>query len=247
MTRLRPAMAILVLVALPTLMLLAQPSAAGHEPAIPCSDPRGCPDLIVDAGRLHGWRVTTTTFSTSSCAVQEDETQPGTRRLLRFTFTTPNIGEGDLIVGSPDMHPEWFTFGNCHGHAHFKEFSDYRLWTPAQFVDYQALRAAAPDAQVHEILAAHPKLAPARGDKAGFCVIDIRQTSTLGIPKYFLCEFQGISAGWADEYSQGLDGQWIDVTGMPGGQYVLETEVNAERFYQESDYRNNRAWINVTI
>lgn len=245
MGRLGPGVAIVLVV---TLSFVALPTGADHAPQIPCSDPRGCPDLVVDQARMGNWRVTTQTFSANSCAVREDETLPGTRTLLRFTFTTPNVGAGDLIVGSPETHPEWFTFGNCHGHAHFKEFSDYRLWTPAQFADYQGFRTASPDAMAHEILEAHPALAPVRGDKAGFCVIDIRQNAgSLLPPKYLLCEFQGISTGWADEYSQGLDGQWIDVTGLAKGTYVLEAEVNAERFYQESDYVNDRAWVAVTI
>lgn len=247
MILLRPVTAIALLVALPALVLVAMPTTASHAPQIPCEDPRGCPDLVVDAARFSP-RVVTQTFNANSCAVREDETEPGTRKLLKFTFTTPNVGAGDLIVGSPDLHPEWFDFGECHGHWHFKEFSDYRLWTPSQFSTWQGLRAANPDAQSHDLLTANPALTPVRGDKAGFCVIDIRPApGQIGIPKYFLCDLQGISAGWADEYSQGLDGQWIDVTGLAGGSYVLETEVNAERFYAESDYQNNRAWTTVTI
>lgn len=38
-----------------------------------------------------------------------------------------------------------------------------------------------------------------------------------------------------------LDGQWIDVTGLAPGYYVLEAEVNAERFFEESSYENNAA------
>lgn len=234
-----------VLVAMPMFVFVATPSAADHVEQVPCSDPRGCPDLIVDASRFNP-RKDTRNYFANSCAVQEGATEVGTRTLLRFTFSTPNVGAGDLIIGNPNMNPQWFTFGQCHGHFHFKEFSDYRLWTPAAWAQWQALRAADPDAQAHDLLTANPHLAPVRGDKMGFCVVDIT-LHTLGVPKYLDCNFQGISAGWADVYSSGLDGQWVDITGLPSGTYVLETEVNAERFYKESDYTNNRAWVDVTI
>jgi len=47
--------------------------------------------------------------------------------------------------------------------------------------------------------------------------------------------------------ASGTDGQWIDVTGLQAGDYVLEIEVNAERFFQETDYSNNSASIRVTL
>jgi len=36
-----------------------------------------------------------------------------------------------------------------------------------------------------------------------------------------------------------VDGQWIDVTGVPNGDYVLENESNAHRLITETDYTNN--------
>lgn len=58
---------------------------------------------------------------------------------------------------------------------------------------------------------------------------------------------QGISVGYADEYHYSLDGQWIDITGLPAGQYILENEVNSEWPYEESSYDNNRAYWPVNI
>jgi hypothetical protein len=40
------------------------------------------------------------------------------------------------------------------------------------------------------------------------------------------CNFQGISAGWGDDYPGRLDGQWVDVTGVPPGDYELVVIVN---------------------
>ena len=69
-----------------------------------------------------------------------------------------------------------------------------------------------------------------------------------GPPKYTDCNAnQGISVGWADVYGFGLDGQWIDITGLAAGDYVLEAEVNPEQLFEEVDYTNNSAAISVTI
>lgn len=185
-------------------------------------------------------------FSPQSCAVREDMVEPGARRLVRFTFTTPNRGPGDLIVGVPDLHPEWFEEGTCHGHLHFREYADYRLWAPADFAAWDAFRKANPALSAQEALAA-TGLAPSEGHKQGFCVIDIVRYAPLVPPKYLLCDVQGISVGWADEYHSGLDGQWIDVTDVAPGPYVLEAEVNAEQLFTETNYANNRASVAMTV
>ena len=214
---------------------------------VPCSDPRGCPDLLVDASTFNA-SVHTKDFKPNDCQVQEGATQPGTRQVLRFTYTTPNLGDGDLIVGRPEDHLEWFEWGECHGHYHFREYADYRLWTPAQFDEYKAFREANPDMRAAEVLAANPHLQPVVGEKRGFCVIDIwPYLEKPGPPKYLLCDLQGISLGWADEYGDFLDSQFIDVTGVAPGNYVLEAEVNAERVFVETNYRNNWSYGPVTI
>lgn len=214
---------------------------------VPCSDPRGCPDLLVD-GSTMAPNTHVKNFKPQDCQVQEGTTTPGTRRVLRFTFTTPNLGDGDLIVGRPEDNLEWFEWGECHGHYHFKEYADYRLWTPAQFDEYKAFRDANPDMLAADILAANPQLQPVVGEKRGFCVIDIwPYLEKPGPPKYVLCDLQGISLGWADEYGDFLDSQFIDITGVAPGQYVLEAEVNAEHVFQETSYRNNWTAIAVTI
>lgn len=238
--------AVLALLALAP--LLAPAGAADEPPKVPCSDPRGCPDLIVDERAFRPFRQSRT-FDEHDCAVKEGMVEPGTRELLRFDFSTPNLGPGDLIVGPPRLHPEWFEFGTCHGHEHFKEYADYRLWTIEGFARWDAAREANPNLTAEDVLALHPELERefVAGHKQGFCVIDVRSYSFPAVPKYLLCEFQGISVGYADVYDAQLDGQWVDVTDVPAGEYVLETEVNAERFYDEADFTNNRAWTRVTV
>ena len=46
---------------------------------------------------------------------------------------------------------------------------------------------------------------------------------------------------------QNLDCQWIDVTGVPDGDYTLTLTVNKARIFKESSYDNNQASLTVTI
>jgi hypothetical protein len=226
------------------------------EPLIPCTDPIGCPDLAVDRRIMLLRYVETRTFDATTCAVQEGLVQPGTRRLLRFGTLTPNVGEGGIFIGAPEDHPQWFEFNTCHGHAHFGEYADYRLWTIPAYLRWLAARAAHPDVCPRKLFAEHPELmiGLTRGHKQGFCLLDSFPSNYLGCagvqaagPNFTDCDDQGLSRCWADYYRPGLDGQWIDVTGLPGGTYVFETEVNPARRFSETRYDNNAAAALISL
>ncbi|MEA3190270.1 MAG: serine protease [Thermoplasmata archaeon] len=228
----------------------------GASGQVPCADAPHCPDLIVDPVSLASTvRLDTRAFAADHCAVAENSTAAGTRTLLRFDFVSPNIGLGDLEVGRPADHPEWFEWGTCHGHWHFSEYADYRLWDPAGYAAWQAVRAAHPGMPPAAVLAAYPELLEhmVAGHKQGFCIIDFLPwgspvAGTVNPRQFRYCsEGQGITSFWADKYSLFLDGQWVDVTGLAPGPYVLEAEVNPERLYVESDYANNAAAVLVVV
>ena len=225
-------------------------------PVVPCADKNGCPDLTVDGRELSpNLTLNRETWTSSDCAVIEGEVAAGDRWLLRFDVATPNLGPGDLIIGKPTDHPEWFDLVTCHGHPHFKEYSDYRLWTPRGYEQWLALRQANPTSCARDLLAANPGLAKqlTTGRKQGFCVVDVIPSTQGTCPglwthlHYRSCDDMGLSVCWEDYYDSFLDGQWIDVTGLQAGSYVLEVEVNAEHFFQETDYSNNSAAITVSL
>ena len=58
---------------------------------------------------------------------------------------------------------------------------------------------------------------------------------------------QGISVGYGDDYVPALEGQSIDVTGLPGGRYLLVHRVNATASLLESEYDNNQASVVVEL
>jgi len=234
-------------------------------PVVPCADSRGCPDLVIDPGILADVtqsKIVTRTFAADDCAVVEGMVGAGTRRLLQFATMTVNVGAGDLFLGNPYDHPDWFDLVTCHGHPHVKDYADYRLWTVPGYQQWTALRAADPAACAQQILDANPSLLTqlVNGVKRGFCIIDIVPTTsqywphaTVACPgtvdpaKYFDCDYSGLSVCWADVYEQYLDGQWIDVTNVPDGDYVLENEADGKHFFTETDYTNNSAAIAISI
>jgi hypothetical protein len=184
------------------------------------------PDIGVDAEELRqSVRITTENFGRGHCAFIEGCLGgTGARRLLRFSTMTPNFGPGDLFVGDPSGNPD-FVFSECHAHFHFSDYADYRL------LDLQGNLVA-------------------RGHKQAFCLIDLERAPGVAgsnTPKFPDCGYQGISAGWADVYHSGLDCQWVDITGVPEGRYVLEVSVNPARVIEEGNFSNNSARTEVFI
>jgi Lysyl oxidase len=54
---------------------------------------------------------------------------------------------------------------------------------------------------------------------------------------------QGISPGYGDDYVPTLEGQFIDVTDLPAGRYVLVHRANPEGDIREASYDNNAASV----
>jgi Lysyl oxidase len=243
----------------------APPAPAAQSLTVPCTDPRGCPDLIMNEQKLNNAKLVTQTFTPDDCVVQEGQVGAvGTRRLLTFPYSTPNLGPGALIIGDPydpAINP-LFEWGACHGHWHFKHYAAYRLWKPADFTKFQQLRAKNPDMLTKDIIA-NNGLNPILGTKRGFCVVDYARapkedfTGTRDPRTYLDCGAtingvvyhgnQGIGVGWADTYVRQLPGQWIDVTGVPDGNYILDVETNPDHIFQEGNYNNNEASKRVKV
>jgi Lysyl oxidase len=186
----------------------------------------GCPlpDLTIDVDDLAASvEISDEVFSQDSCSIFEGCIGgPGQRTLLRFDLKTPNIGEGNLHLGFPEGNP-LFVFSSCHEHYHFEGYANYRL------------------------LDANMQVA-ASGHKQAFCLLDLDQVDPSANPDpVYDCGYQGIQAGWADVYNKALTCQWVDITGVPAGDYLLEVTVNGAHQLAESSYTNNSVTVPVTI
>ncbi|MFO1476205.1 MAG: lysyl oxidase family protein [Verrucomicrobiota bacterium] len=179
------------------------------------------PDLVL-WGPAVSPTVVTRTFATNDCEVLEGCAITGKRTLLSFSTETRNIGAGDLALGNPATN-SLFEWASCHGHYHFEEFAQYDLLDSNNTV-------------------------VAFGHKVGFCLVDDHPWSPgASSQARYTCGYQGIQAGWADVYGAGLPCQYIDITGVPPGQYTLRLLVNPYNLIQEADTNNNTTLVTVTI
>ncbi len=58
---------------------------------------------------------------------------------------------------------------------------------------------------------------------------------------------EGISPGYGDDYDPELEGQFLDVTNVPAGRYLLVHRANPERALEEDDYRNNASSVLIQL
>jgi hypothetical protein len=185
------------------------------------------PDLIV-WGPAASPVITTTTFAANNCQVLEGCVAVGTRKLLRFTMETRNLGPGDLVLGNPANSP-LYQFATCHGHYHFESFAQYTLL----------------DTNYNPVVLGTNVVV---GRKVGFCIEDVaRWSPTAPSTLKYTCSNNGLQAGWSDVYSQNLDCQFVDITGVPSGNYYLQMTVNPDALLIESDLGNNTVMVPVLI
>jgi hypothetical protein len=191
--------------------------------------PGGSVDVTVDANAIvDSIGFSDETFAPEHCAVVEGATLAGTRLLLRFDTIIVNVGDRALVVGDPvDPVPPLtasdFAFSPCHGHFHFTDWAEYSL------VDSLGTPVAL-------------------GHKQAFCLVDSLRYELFAFgPVYVDCDFQGISPGWGDLYARDLDGQWVDVTGVPEGDYTLVVAVNVAGKIVEDDVAPNVVEVPVHV
>ena len=83
------------------------------------------------------------------------------------------------------------------------------------------------------------------GTKQGFCFEDSFKYEDGGKSSGYDCHNNGITSGWGDWYYKQLVGQWIDITGIPEGQYIVRVRLNTGEFHPIFDEGQNR-YPNVT-
>ena len=214
--------------------------AGGSEPSYTqnTQDLDGLPDLIVDSkATQQNWVTRVEDFPAVFCSVIEGEVDPGTHTVIRFTVTTPNIGDADVFIGDPRTHIDpngdgnfsdsdgLFEFASCHHHFHFRHYALYELIDPNTGYVWKAA-------------------------KRGFCMLDTDPYNVNngdGTWSYRNCGnldfagYQGISDGWADTYTFKLGGQYFVLDGgdgqpvVPPGVYTIRVTVNPGFVQQQGE------------
>ncbi len=191
------------------------------------TNPNGA-DLAVVKSELEVNRVTYRYIPEDSCAIAEKcVNAPGWRRLLQFNASEQNtgvdpvhLGDVDYFIANPDAPTELsshniFEFSACHGHYHFSHYGQFHY--------------GAQD-----------------GGKRAFCLESTNrysnnESSPLDSP-YYDCAYQGIQAGWGDQYNAGIECQWIDVTDVAApSTHDLKFQSNPDAFLCEGDPVYTRA------
>ncbi|MCC6486970.1 MAG: hypothetical protein IT364_05670 [Candidatus Hydrogenedentes bacterium] len=152
----------------------------------------------------------------------DESTQPVMQRIYRSDGSSYEVEAGVFVY-----HP-------AHEHTHLANWARYRL------------------REVLEGDGVGPVVA--RSEKTSFCLLDsLIYDDSLpgfpGFPVYVNCGVgtQGISVGYQDLYDKSLPDQWIDITGVPGGTYWLESEVDPANHIIEMDETNNTARVKLII
>ena len=68
--------------------------------------------------------------------------------------------------------------------------------------------------------------------------------STDGVSDFFR---QGITSGWMDIYDWYLPDQYMEVSGVPDGVYLLQTEADPDRLLVEADRSNNCGGVYIRL
>jgi hypothetical protein len=88
--------------------------------------------------------------------------------------------------------------------------------------------------------------------KTTFCLVDLDKSDLVerGADRvYWECngDLQGISVGWGDEYHHSTEGQSLDITGLPAGEYYLTMEGDPDDQWIETDETNNVSWVRFRL
>ncbi|KAK5624181.1 hypothetical protein CRENBAI_002487 [Crenichthys baileyi] len=171
---------------------------------------RGLPDLVPDPNyvqastyiqraHMYSLRCAAEEKCLSSSAYSPETTDYDVRVLLRFPQRVKNKGMADFMPNRPRHTWEWHS---CHQHYHsMDEFSHY------------------------DLLEVSTGRKVAEGHKASFCLEDT--TCDFGHLKRYACtsHTQGLSPGCYDTYNADIDCQWIDITDIKPGNYILKVIV----------------------
>ncbi|WP_226007769.1 lysyl oxidase family protein [Natrinema salinisoli] len=190
------------------------------EPSDEQIDDRSGANFVPGVGNFS---ISTEVFNESSPDVADGFVTPGEHKLLRFDMIIYNLGDEDSELGRPESRPDVYEYSDSHDHPHLREFNNYTLFNESG----------------EEVVVKK---------KQAFCLRDnVQIRPNASSNARFDCEYQGISAGWADVYSASLPGQYLVIDDLPDGEYTLQATTNAEGTVDETCDGDNTVWVTLRI
>lgn len=188
------------------------------------------------------------------------EKRPRGGRWLRFDAVVVNVGQGPFDVVGTDNgstvtqrikdssalggwahHPTLATMffdGDGHRHWHVRDLQEWTL-----------VHANADPTVSTNVLRS--------GAKSGFCFWDnypypgTASKAYLGSAECHMRQDgsipMGLSVGWGDEYPSTIAGQYIDITGLALGDYIITLKADQRTEFVESSESNNSACARIRI
>ena len=171
--------------------------------------------------------------------------------LLLFSTFSYNMGDGALEIRGRDVtngtqnvdqrvyrsdgssyyrRAGTFEYHAGHAHIHFDNYATYTL---------QPINAPGGSAR--------------EGQKTTFCLMDTDRApapyDSNAPAHYTTCgtQTQGISKGWGDKYGWYLVDQWVDVSGLPSGDYSLTIDIDPNNNLLETNDTDNSSMIYVNL
>lgn len=179
----------------------------------------------------------------------------GGSRLLRFSTTVRNTGEGPMeligeldgngnaeaiqLIQQSDGTVETHSAGELltsatHRHWHLDNFALFELFPASARRDLDGPAATQ--------------------NKISFCLVDeVRidppPENVAEGPRFLDCDWlhHGLSQGWSETYVADLPEQWVDITGLPDGRYALRVTLDPDDLLLEAKDSNNAALVFIEV
>ena len=192
------------------------------------------------------------------------ETSPNRR--LRFSAIIVNAGAGPFEVrgtrkcdGCTRMSTEQYVKRTNGTWRHFPTLAEQRYATSDSHHHWHVI-----DMESYDLYAldAASTVGPLSGKKEGYCFFDgeHRRPHLPGSPRnpvysFWGCGFSpndqktrvGLAVGWGDIYPWNFAGQFIDVTDVPDGHYLVCITADPKGYFLESDDSDNQSWSKVSL
>jgi hypothetical protein len=184
------------------------------------------------------------------------EKRPRGGRWLRFDTIVVNVGAGPLdVVGTnggstvTQRIRDSLASGGWADHATtatmFFDGDGHRHWHVLDFQEWTLTHATAQSSVLRS------------GAKSGFCFWDNYPYPGTATKVYLgstECHERadgsipmGLTVGWGDEYPSTIAGQYIDITGLGLGDYIVTVAADQRAEFAESDENNNRACARIRV